>query len=190
MSAINLNSLDNASIQAIGSTISFLRGSGSNAATSSTSFIPSHILLTPPSSPGPSQKVQNTIRSIVIAANQTALANACSSVLAGATSESDDYGDVGFWLGAGEFGKGNEKGVIEKLGFGELLARGGGGSKIHQESTLPALCSKSPLAGQLSSMSDMHMFRIAVEHSGVVFFLVGKLSEKEWVGLVGAGSWS
>lgn len=42
---------------------------------------------------------------------------ACGSVLAGTTSETDEYGDVAFWLGEGEFGLGREHDIFDALGL-------------------------------------------------------------------------
>ncbi|KAJ7502770.1 hypothetical protein B0H11DRAFT_1986249 [Mycena galericulata] len=51
------------------------------------------------------------------AAQRAADSVLCSSVLAGHSSESDEFGDVAVWLGPGAFGKGNEQAVLKKLGL-------------------------------------------------------------------------
>ena len=41
---------------------------------------------------------------------------ACGSILAGTTSETDEYGDIAFWLGEGNFGPGHEHKILDALG--------------------------------------------------------------------------
>lgn len=50
-----------------------------------------------------------------------ALSLACGSILAGRTSESDDYGDVALWLGKGDFGLGREREILDALALRSRL---------------------------------------------------------------------
>lgn len=56
-------------------------------------------------------------------ANAAAASLFCGSILAGHTSEADEYGDVAIALGHGTFGPGHELDVINALGLGNLAQR-------------------------------------------------------------------
>lgn len=47
---------------------------------------------------------------------------ACGSILAGTTSESDEYGDVAFWLDGGDFVPGREREILNALGLTSRIA--------------------------------------------------------------------
>lgn len=121
-------------------------------------------------------------------AKETAFAHACSSVLAGQSSESDDLEDVGLWLGTGQYDKEHANNVLRVLGLGD---------KFHfvplMESGLPATFEfggDGPLVDALGQLADKYCVRVSVpEASTVVFVLVGRC-QSGWGGLVGAGVWS
>lgn len=50
-------------------------------------------------------------------AAEAAFATSCGSLLAGQSSESDEFGDVAILLGEGEYGPGHEAEVLEALGL-------------------------------------------------------------------------
>lgn len=54
---------------------------------------------------------------LALKAHLLAMANGCSSILAGQGSESDDTGDVGFYLGEGDYEKAEN--VLKTLGLPE-----------------------------------------------------------------------
>lgn len=55
------------------------------------------------------------IKDLVLAAQDASFKVPCGSILAGASSESDDFGDVGLWLGPGDFGPGKEREVLRAM---------------------------------------------------------------------------
>ena len=57
------------------------------------------------------------LQNLVTTAKETAFAHACSSVLAGQSSEADDLEDGGLWLGRGEYGKDHADNVSRALGL-------------------------------------------------------------------------
>ena len=57
------------------------------------------------------------VKKLATGAKTVANANACGSVLAGQTSESDEHEDVGVWLAPGEYGIGHERDAVEALGL-------------------------------------------------------------------------
>lgn len=63
----------------------------------------------------PSAETAECLYALAKEAQDTAHARACSSVLVGASSESDDTGDVAFWLGAGDYGSADK--VLQALGI-------------------------------------------------------------------------
>ena len=65
-----------------------------------------------------SPEVETFLKHLTITANAAAASVFCGSVLAGHTSEADDYGDVAFYLGPGDYGPGHEQGVLLALGLG------------------------------------------------------------------------
>jgi len=135
----------------------------------------------------------------------------CGSVLAGRTSESDEYGDVGLWIGDLKHRTGAD--VLKRLGLGSWLKQG---AKI-----VPSPASPSPLPAAVTSIhgyvsspsetSQIHLealsqllsnlessFEFRVEGIGsgyIIYFLCGKLShtrggfaqDEGYVGLVGVG---
>ncbi|KAI0915651.1 hypothetical protein AcV5_003515 [Taiwanofungus camphoratus] len=75
------------------------------------------IALLPPDAPANNRPQEEFLSALTLGANDAASSTACGSILAGQTSESDEYGDIAFWLGEGNFNKGNEKAVIKALGL-------------------------------------------------------------------------
>jgi hypothetical protein len=63
----------------------------------------------------PPPEVRVFLRDLASAANSTANENACGSVLAGQTSEADEFGDICLWLGIGSYGEGNEANILRAL---------------------------------------------------------------------------
>lgn len=63
------------------------------------------------------------LQSLASTAKETAFAHACSSVLAGQSSESDDLEDVGFWLGAGQYDKDHASNVLRVLGLEDKVGQ-------------------------------------------------------------------
>jgi len=135
----------------------------------------------------------------------------CSSVLAGRTSESDEYGDVGLWIG--DLKHGTAADVLRRLGLNSWLHQG---AKIVSSPASPAPlpAAVTPLKGYASSPSStpqVHLealsqlfsnlespfeFRVEGLSGGyVIYFFCGKLShsrggfaqDEGYAGLVGVG---
>jgi hypothetical protein len=72
----------------------------------------------------PPEAIASFLNSLARAATVVANANACGSLLAGQSSEADEFGDVGIWLESGGPGilKGNEADVLKAIGLGAWLA--------------------------------------------------------------------
>ena len=85
-----------------------------------------------PSHVAASQTNQSTasyLKELMCVANAAATSVFCGSVLAGHTSEADEFGDVALFLGPGgdpgvDFGPGHERDVVNALGLGHLLQNG------------------------------------------------------------------
>jgi hypothetical protein len=71
-----------------------------------------------------SDRVQSFLEELTRASFEVATSLLCSSVLAGRTSESDDYGDVGIWIGP--LAHKEPKDVLRRLGLDEWVANKGG----------------------------------------------------------------
>lgn len=90
-------------------------------------FLPRHILLLPPRAQGvqaPHDRYLRYFGELAILANKAAESLACSSILAGQGSESDDTGDVALWLGEGDYGQGKEYNVLRVLELSPWLEQG------------------------------------------------------------------
>lgn len=83
-------------------------------------FLPDRLLLIPPGRVDLPNEVQEYMYELVQHAHKAASALSCSSILAGHTSEGDDFSDVGIWLGEGDFGKGHELDILERIGLHSL----------------------------------------------------------------------
>jgi len=179
------------------------------------SFLPSSLILVPPESKSkseseskPSPETETYLASLVRAAHRTGASLLCSSVLAGRGSESDEFGDVAFWVG--EVGDAQADGaqaddILRALGLMGMVERG----KIvplssdNSPSPLPAsfsLVSESELSSNddvtefkslLAQLSDKHEFRVELPGSEgtVVHFLVGKRDDG-YCGLAGVAVWA
>lgn len=93
------------------------------------SFVPSRLLLLPPAQSLPEEEVQSFLFELARTAQVEAEAQFCSSILAGAGSESDDTGDAAFWLGEGQF-DGRVEEVVRALGL-DGWAENGTVSQFH-----------------------------------------------------------
>ncbi|KZT04607.1 uncharacterized protein LAESUDRAFT_727779 [Laetiporus sulphureus 93-53] len=150
----------------------------------------------------PSGKAEEEyIASLTIQANAAAKSLACGSILAGQSSEADEYGDVAFWLGEGDYGVGHESQVLEALRLeGQLNAET---KVIHMDLSsetqlpstlrLPSLTEETKaLIELLSQLRDVHCFRIenmSGSNGLVAYVLLGQRGHG-WVGLLGIGVWT
>ncbi|KDQ08663.1 hypothetical protein BOTBODRAFT_69694 [Botryobasidium botryosum FD-172 SS1] len=127
----------------------------------------------------------------------------CSSILAGRGSDSDDYGDIAFWVGK-EGGAGGKEGILNALGLLGMVERGKIVSIPHEDGPLPAALAQIPppelmssdgiseLSDLLSRLHDTFEFRVELPGSEgtVVHFLVGKAEDDGYCGLAGVGVWA
>jgi hypothetical protein len=146
----------------------------------------------------PPPEVRVYLRDLASAANSTANENACGSVLAGQSSEADEFGDICLWLGTGPYSEGHEDNILRALNLSDSTRRITAG-QLHSPTSLPptfkVLNSNefTKLSVLLAKLQNKFYFRV---NSGsdadgtVVHFLVGRLAEgilSGWVALVGIG---
>ncbi|KAJ7078911.1 hypothetical protein B0H15DRAFT_859706 [Mycena belliarum] len=161
----------------------------------STTFLPQRRLIVPNGVSEPTGQLLKDLETLASAAHSAADSVLCSSILAGHSSESDDFADVSVWLGPGSYGKGNEQTVLNKLG---LDSKGGRVSSVdlsaqcipvtvNMESSTPQM---ADLSAQLANLKDLHCFLMhPTSGSDVIYSLIGKHANG-WGGLVGIGTWS
>lgn len=94
--------LGEADAKAIAATVDLLRGMAGDAL----KFDASHLTLV---------DENDEVYQLALKAHSLAMANACSSILAGQGSEGDDTGDVGFYLGEGSYEKAEN--VLKAIGL-------------------------------------------------------------------------
>jgi hypothetical protein len=71
----------------------------------------------------PPPEVRVYLRDLASAANSTANENVCGSVLAGQTSEADEFGDICVWLGTGPYSEGHEVNILRSLNLSDSIRR-------------------------------------------------------------------
>jgi len=150
----------------IASTIStlFPQSKLSSNSTPVPSFDSSNLILIPSGASDPPDRIKGQIKALVEAADKVATSLAFSSILAGQGSESDDNGDVGIWLGEGDYEEGREVEVLAALGLQGWAPK-------------ERYCFRVKKGGPRSGGS-------------VAFFLLGNLDDQGWGGLVGIGIWA
>jgi len=145
----------------------------------------------------PPPEVRVYLRDLASAANSTANENACGSVLAGQTSEADDFADICVWLGTGPYSEGHEANILRALNLSDSIRRITSG-QLNSPTSLPptfkVLNSNefTKLSVLLAKLQNKFYFRTdsASADGTVVHFLVGRLAEgilSGWVALVGIG---
>lgn len=181
----------------------------------SLSYAPAHFALVSPGLSVDQQaafRVQSFLEELTRASFEVATSLMCSSVLAGQSSESDEYGDVGIWVGT--LSQKDPWEVLSNLGLKEWIQSKGGKivNVAPSPSPLPsALTSTSGSQSSVAATPKIHMdalsallnnvdstleFRVEGLGGGVVlYFFVGELSEHKggfesgsgYAGLVGVG---
>lgn len=73
------------------------------------------------STPVPNHDAQEYLQRLTKLTNEAANSVACGSILAGPSSETDEFGDVAIWLGDNALQPGEEKEVLRILGLQDLL---------------------------------------------------------------------
>jgi hypothetical protein len=164
----------------------------------------------------PPPEVRVYLRDLASAANSTANENACGSILAGQTSEADEFGDICVWLGTGPYSEGHEVNILRSLNLSDSIRRaryrphfvpfrgahlfwqitsGQLNSPTSLPSTFKVLNSNefTKLSVLLAKLQSKFYFRAdsgTTADGSVVHFLVGRLAEgvlSGWVALVGIG---
>jgi len=182
---IEAKDIDIESVKAIHNTLGVL---SSLTSSSSAGFSPSNFTLLPNPSPSeqPSKETLVFLRTLLLSTTDSALSNSSSSFLAGPSSESDEYGDVGLYLcpnSTSSLSKGSESQILDLLGLSSLLSKPDASIKPFK----PTHNSNE----YLHQLEDIHSFRVegATDDGTVLFFLVGRY-RSDWLGLVGIGVWS
>ncbi|KAG1812443.1 uncharacterized protein BJ212DRAFT_1369776 [Suillus subaureus] len=148
----------------------------------SSSIAPSHTDVAP-------QAVTDYLEKLVRAAQQTAESHYCGSFVAGQTSESDEFADIGVWLGEGNYQRNHEKEVLDKLG---LIAWADAEidqmDRLYDEKWKVKLegSEESAIGKLLDSLEDCHRFFARRQDSCFACFLIGR-SKAGWCGLAGIG---
>jgi hypothetical protein len=73
--------------------------------------------------PVPPPEVRVFLRDLASTSNSTANENSCGSVLVGQGSDTDEFGDICFWLGNGPYGQGHEANVLRALNLYDSTQR-------------------------------------------------------------------
>ncbi|KAG2031285.1 hypothetical protein BDR03DRAFT_972852 [Suillus americanus] len=135
------------------------------------------------------QDVTDYLEKLVRAAQQAAESHYCGSFVAGQTSESDEFADIGVWLGEGNYRRNHEKDILDKLGLiawadAEIDQMDGlydKKLKVELESS-----EESAIGKLLDSLEDCHRFFARRQDSYFACFLVGRL-KAGWCGLASIG---
>jgi hypothetical protein len=96
-------------------------------------YAPAHFALVSSSNQSIDQQaafgVQSFLEELTRASFEVATSLLCSSVLAGQSSESDEYGDVGIWVGT--LSQRDPWAVLSNLGLKEWIQSKGGKVRLH-----------------------------------------------------------
>ncbi|KAI0717223.1 hypothetical protein C8T65DRAFT_641761 [Cerioporus squamosus] len=146
------------------------------------------------------QSTTSYLKELTRSANAAAASVYCGSVLAGHTSEADEYGDIAIFLGPAEeagadFVAGHESDVLNALGLGHLLQDGRSPERLSLSPTTslpPTVNVPSEPGAQIRQLVDglkklesTHAFYIPGRLT--VYLLVGRSDAVGWVGLAGVG---
>ncbi|KAF8268643.1 hypothetical protein EI94DRAFT_1134510 [Lactarius quietus] len=146
----------------------------------------------------PPPEVRVYLRDLASIANSTANENSCGSVLAGQGSDTDEFGDICFWLGSGPYGEGHEVNVLRALNLYDSTRQITPG-QLQPSTSLPSnfkllhMNEFTKLSVLLTKLRDKVYFCMnggPRANGTTVHFLVGRLAEGNlsgWVGLVGIG---
>lgn len=152
-------------------------------------FLSQSLSIAPSNTDVAPQDITDYLEKLVRAAQQTAESHYYGSFLAGQTSESDEFADVGVWLGEGDYQRNHEKEILDKLG---LIAWAD--AEIDQMDGLYDEKLKVELQGPeasaigelLDGLEDCHRFFARRQDSYFACFLVGR-SKAGWCGLASIG---
>ncbi|CDO72769.1 hypothetical protein BN946_scf184994.g22 [Trametes cinnabarina] len=142
--------------------------------------------------------VQDYLGQLTTSANAAAVSLSCGSILAGHASEADDFGDIAFWLGEGNYGPGHELDVLTRLNLERLNAQD---NQLQEVKLSTATGLPTTVNGPSTPNDDLSRLRQLLDRLSAcrVFCLRGDLSiyilighyESEghsgWAGLLGLG---
>lgn len=140
------------------------------------------------------QDVTFYLEKLVRAAQQTAESHYYGSFVAGQSSESDEFADIGVWLGEGDYQRNHEKEILDKLGLiewadAEIVQMDGLYDDIDEKLKVEFEGSESEanaIRTLLDSLENCHRFFARRQDSYFACFLVGR-SKAGWCGLASIG---
>ncbi|KAH7104101.1 hypothetical protein BKA62DRAFT_693526 [Auriculariales sp. MPI-PUGE-AT-0066] len=165
-------------------------------------FNPAHLYLVPAHTEAPvPSTAQAELQSLTIDAQQAAAVSSCSSILAGTSSESDEYGDIAVWLGgtddatSGVFeGDNRENAVITALGLAGWLEKGAKMVKDADGTVAKSLMPSPALERvdtRVTGWEKTFALRVEGGPGSVVLFVLAGLSRATgWQALLGIGVWT
>jgi len=137
---------------------------------------------------GPQSEIRDYLINLVRCAHTVANAHSCSSVLAGAGSESDEFGDVAFWLGDTEISGGED--AISHLGLSHWISDP---SQMTVSESLPMLFNTPALAQLFKEVDRVERVTIQNDqHGAILHIIIGRLisGDNNWIGIMGLGTTS
>ncbi|KAG1746084.1 hypothetical protein EDB19DRAFT_1690183, partial [Suillus lakei] len=152
-------------------------------------FLPQSQSIAPSYTDAAPQDVTDYLEKLVRAAQQTAESHCYGSFVAGQISESDDFADVGVWLGEGNYQKNYEKKILDKLGIiawadAEIDQM----DNLYDEKLKVEGSETSAIGKLLDNLEDCHRFFARRQDSYFACFLVGRLKvQGGWCGLASIG---
>ncbi|PSS30950.1 hypothetical protein PHLCEN_2v2519 [Hermanssonia centrifuga] len=160
--------------------------------------IPPDLIVLPPSLPPPPTDAADFLTELTACANAAATSAACGSILAGHNSETDEFGDIAFWLGPGSYEQGNELAVLRALDLPVGSHPEIEPVELSPSTRLPTSAgltmtttATERLVGLLTRLSNPHGFRTKLtrpEGDLIVYILAGQ-RDAGWMGLLGLGMW-
>ncbi|CAE6418226.1 hypothetical protein BN14_00124 [Rhizoctonia solani AG-1 IB] len=145
------------------------------------------LTLVPPEKHLPDSQALEQIYDLACASNRFAQRNLIGSMLAGPSSESDEFADVGFWCG--DIDENNkENSILEALSLGSWTQKG---TITRLDDTPLKTLRKSEMWELCEALTDLTEFRVERPDNGgrVMYVMAGKGLEG-WCGMIGVGVWS
>jgi len=196
--AQGVNALDTDSLTSVWSTLSLLAQSSRHPEQLSFVF-PSVCIATSASANSVPKSQGEFTRELTYLAHTTSAAAACSSLLVGRSSESDEYGDVGLLLPLIE-GDNREGRVIELLGLEswqeeevKIITLDGTQNLPGGVSSMVKGAGLDHLTSLFSRLEEPFEFYLQGKTSNVIWVYLGKVSvggQPHLAGLIGAGTWT
>ncbi|KAF9653010.1 hypothetical protein BDM02DRAFT_3108680, partial [Thelephora ganbajun] len=147
-----------------------------------------------------SGEVEEYVNELTAEANEAAASLFCGSILAGQSSETDEYGDVGVWLGDLEIGpaasKSDSEAIVEALSlthWTEEVRILGISAETRLPVNIPPGSTIKRVGELLGQLTDTVGLTVKGGSGGpanpgtVIYVTVGRLGGAGWAGLVGVG---